>query len=277
MKHLSVQSYKYVVCFLICLSVTACATVKHEKKEVSDETSAVGVVPKARDTKIAYLQGRYQRIVRKAIPLEKKLAKDIENADVFYYTALSFLEMNECDKAKEYLRFLDKYVDDTYNKYEEIQIKLALIEECLGNFDKALAMYEKFVNAYPDSVWLPTAFYNMGVLHQKKGDFKEAQVLFAIINKKYPLSFEAEYLQSTDIYLLNGFVIVIGANYDFNQAREKLKEVKEKGFNADIIKLRKNNTVYYKIGVGQFSIKNDELELFQELKKAGYNPQWFPS
>ncbi len=248
----------------LCFFIMSCAT-----KGTMQQRGAID------DIRIAFLREDYPSVIKQVELLPKCNINKKDYYRAYYYLALSYLKQGEFDTARYFLRRL-KAKGSRVEFIDEVNIKLAESYFLEGKYKRALELYKSFVEQYPKSQFLPVVYFRVGKIYQKLGKFTEAKAKFAEIRRLFPLSFEAEQLDKTNIDEISFFSVQVGAFYDRDNAENLKTELEEKDYDVSILKTEKNGTNYFRVRVGSFTTSDEVQKYEKKLKEEGYRTIIYP-
>ena len=257
---------KYYVCAILFILVVlpSCTSAP---KETSD--------PVLDEIRVAFLQAEYERVVQLGQQLPSDEFSTVSYQKAYYYYALSNLKLSNYEEARSYLTMI-KLRGKNVSFLDEIDIKIAESYLLEGKFQIARDLYQTFITNYPDSQFLSTVYYRIGKTSQKLGRFSEAQEWFTELETKYPLSFETKQLHDTDTAAIESFCVQVGSFYDYDNAKNLERTLKVGGYDASILKTRKDNALFYRVRVGSFSTRGEAQRYEQKLANEGYDTLIYP-
>jgi len=223
----------------------------------------------------SYLFDKYDEVIAKEDMITSLDVSQNDNARCLYYLAISYGASSDFKNARKCLNILrrkKRKID--FAPLLDLTYAEMYFQE--GKYLSAVKAYEDFIEDYPDDDHMPAACFNMGLSLQQLGKFEKARDVLWEITKKYPLSFEGEYVKNSDIANIEGFVLQVAAFYDENGAQEKVKELKAEGLDAAYFQLQKNGTPYYRVYVDSYKTRNDADKTRLQLIEKGYDPLVFP-
>ena len=159
---------------------------------------------------------------------------------------------------------------------DEINFKLAESYFLEGKYEDAMFYLEEFIEQYPRSVFIVAAYNSLAHVYQKMGEFDKANEYFSKIKTEYPISFEARKLLKTDKPEIRTFGVQVGAFFDKDNAYRRMAELREKKYDATVIRSEKNNSTYYLVRLGSFKKKREADVFAKKLAKEGFQTLVYP-
>jgi DNA uptake lipoprotein len=98
-------------------------------------------------------------------------------AEVVYHKGLRFLIEKDYDKALSSFKYLnEKFASSPRDDDAAYQTGLCYYYN--GKQEKALEVFNDFIARYPESEFVPVAYFKIGMAHHDRGDFSQASQLF---------------------------------------------------------------------------------------------------
>lgn len=264
LKSIRSRFIKSVLVALFCCTAFAVSTV----------SAAPTTSPELETIRQFFLQSEYERVTEKQANLDPE-ASDDNSFEAMYYIGVSLIKVGRPADAEALLtQIVERNPGVSY--LDKIQVRIADGLAAEEKFEEALEAYQRVIDTYPQSASLPHAYEEIAKIGQKLGQFEVSKKYFDLLETLYPLSFEAVELRRRVTEKETHYGVQVGAFADALVAEKLKAELEQKGFSPYISILRKEDTVFYRVRLGQFSARR-EAEIFaQDLEAQGYSTTIFP-
>ena len=232
--------------------------------------------------RIQFLLGNIDETVRlsKILFHQKKYINSKYRVNALYYLGKCYLYQEKYEDARINFSLIRKMYPN-HELAEKSTFLLAegyLYDESTNNIKLALKL---FIYLYNNNDNSSEVIYRIGQCYLKLGDRESCNKYWNVILKKYPDSFEADFVRSmmnikstnnnTNIKSTGNYFVQVGIYTNSSYADETAAVLVKSGFTD--IKTRKisiKGKYYTQIYIGFFATKDEALSHLQKLKEAGY-------
>jgi outer membrane protein assembly factor BamD (BamD/ComL family) len=89
-----------------------------------------------------------------------------------------------------YTAFADKYPDDTLSP--QFLLKAAEIQSNVLHTDRAVELFDRIINNYPDFEHVPICYFLKGIAYESNSEFDKAKAAYQTFVDKYPDHYMAD-------------------------------------------------------------------------------------
>jgi tetratricopeptide (TPR) repeat protein len=195
-------------------------------------------------------------------------------AQANYLTAASYAQIFDFLSAKKNLRaIVDNYKGTSL--YEDAYLGLGDIEFLQENFKEALKKYDEFLASRPSKKRLATLYFRLADVNQRLGNKEASQKYLALLEREFPLSFEAR--DARRLMASEGFYTVqVGAFINYANAEKFIAELKAKGYEVYSVLCMLADKKLCRVRIGRFKTMQEAEEAKKKLEAEGYFAKIFP-
>lgn len=226
-------------------------------------------------SEIQYLRGKYQKAIE---TLEGILALDVDRpslAKVYYLLGLSYLKDGNYIRADDCFDIIVKEYQRS-NFRQPALIKLIDIDLIKGNFQQVLDRCEKFLARYPKYQRLSSVLFRQYLAKLKLGNWLQARVILAKMNKSSPHSPEMKTILEANL-LVDYFSVQVGSFKKRRNAQKLMRTLKYEGFDSFVIESKADDgQALFRVRVGRLKIRDQAKQLEKQLIQQGYATKIYP-
>ena len=163
-----------------------------------------------------FSEGKYIDCIEILEKVIKKYPDDAMVVNAMSSIASAEIQLNEFDKAKNYISVLQREYPDFKDK-GIWSYQLALIAFNQGESRTAIKKFEYYIDNYPDDEYIPKSLYLLYTLYNKVGDSEMADKINAKLITKFPDNELTERIELKDAFLYY-------KKHKYDKAAEKYKE-----------------------------------------------------
>ena len=192
-----------------------------------------------------------------------------------YYYGLSFLHLSDYVQARKYLK---QVVQSRNNKDLRDQAYIALFNAYYlgGDYQESLRVIHKAIKTNPESQYLSGFYLKLARAYLKLAQWKKAKEYLEKIINDFPQSLEVAIAKQL-LEEKQAYSVQVGAFVDRLRAESLMLELKEKSEYAYIVETKDaDDTVFYRVRVGQVTKLDEATHLESKLAQAGYPTQIYP-
>ncbi|MDD5020389.1 MAG: SPOR domain-containing protein [Candidatus Omnitrophica bacterium] len=224
---------------------------------------------------ILFLQKQYVQAIDECVRVIKEHPDNPEIvSEANYLTGASYVNLFDFLTAKKNFRaIVEQYKGAPF--YEDAYMGLGDIEFLQENYSEALKVYEEFLRTGPSKKRRATLYFRLAEIYLKNGDQEAYKKYFDLLQKEYPLSFEARdarRLKEHEAY----FTVQVGAFTNFDNARQFIDRLKAKGYNAYSVLCMLSGKKLCRIRIGRYRTEEEAQQAARQLEKDGFFAKVFP-
>jgi len=226
-------------------------------------------------TRQAFIQEEYEKVLESAETIRGADISLKTTCHALYYVGMSYMMQADYSRARDVFMYMKKHRKKVYN-ISQVELALAKISFREESYKTAINEFESFIKDYPDDGHLSTAHYMLAESYQKVGKFEQANEIFQMIPEKYPLSFESQFVEQSDVSKSESFRLQVASFFDKGNADRYTKELQDKGYDVSVLKTQKEGGFMYRVQIGNFDSKSSAEAYKRELKDDGLDAFIYP-
>lgn len=195
-------------------------------------------------------------------------------AEANYLAAASYVNLFDFVTArKNFQVIIDQYKGSSV--YEDAYMGLGDVEFLQENYGEAQKIYEEFLKTDPSKKRRATLYFRLAEIHLKRGDRDAYKTYYDLLQKEFPLSFEAKdavRLQDNE----SCFTVQVGAFTNFENARLFIDQLKAKGYSAYSVLCMLSGKKLCRIRIGRYETEKEAEEAARQLQQDGFLATVFP-
>jgi len=211
-----------------------------------------------------------------AILAQKMSSRELDK--LYYLLGVSYMKAGNLLRASDIFDIIineyphSKLVDDAYISRGDAYL---LMED----FSRAKENYIYIINHRSKSNLKASAYYKLALVSLKEGDWAASKLYFNMLNKDFPLSFEARLSKSLikqDNFQENFFSVQVGSFLNKRNADNLKETLEKKGFSSYVVEALSKSRKFYRVRVGRFKNRSDAQEMERRLANLGYPTKIYP-
>lgn len=220
----------------------------------------------------SFLKGEYDTVASSAGDMIKRGAS--QRDALLYLRGVSAVKLKDYELAQSSLKQL---IDDFPSSRWAAQGRLSLgdVLEMTGKPQDALELYSRFQKEPASEPYRSQFSYRIGRLQRQFGRWEESKASLqqaASTSGSLGTSQASEILNKEEFY----FSAQVGAFSTESNANKLASELKNRGYDAFVVKASMDGKILNKVRVGKFSAKAEAEEKAQKLRQDGFPARVVP-